>query len=68
MELRRGSQQDSGRHNVRTDLSQNFVTDSRKFVGYHLQVRRWSCGEGSGWHNFVAFVYGLGAERATVAA
>jgi hypothetical protein len=56
-----------GKQHIRTNLSQNFVTNTRKFVRYHLQVRRWRCGEGSRWDNFVAFVHGLSTERATVA-
>jgi hypothetical protein len=67
MELRRGNQQVAGRRYIQTNLSQNFVTENRKLVGYHLQVRRRRCGEGSRWHDFVAFVYGLSAECATVA-
>jgi hypothetical protein len=69
VELRRRNQQDAGRRYIhwQTNLSQNFVTENRKFIGYHLQFRRRRCGEGSRWHNFVAFVYGLSAECATVA-
>jgi hypothetical protein len=52
---------------IRTNLSQDFITNTRKFVRYHLQVGRWRYGEGSRWDNFVAFVHGLSTERATVA-